>query len=116
MEDDLKKIIINNKPLDGLDNIEDIDHILSEEDLRIINKVFDSTDHFYQIIDTFENALSNKDIEKKEMKRALFSISKILNYKRITSRTKNQKKKRSLLFRLLFELPELITSTKSKNT
>lgn len=98
--------------LHDLDNIEDVHHILSEADLLIINNMFNNAEDFYQIVDSFERVLYDKIIDKKDFRKVLNSISKIVNYRIITQRSKEPKKKRSLLFRLLFELPELINNTK----
>ena len=100
-----KKISID--PLAKLDDIENVNEVLSKSDIDLINSVFNSMEDFNQIIDNFEYALGEKEIDKKDLERILNSMFEVVNY-RIREKVQKTRKKRSLLFRLIFELPELI--------
>lgn len=94
-------------PLASLDDIENVNEVLSKSDIHLINSVFNNIEDFNQIIDNFEYAIGEKEIDKKDLERILDSIFEVVNY-RIREKVQKSKKKRSLLFRLIFELPELI--------
>ncbi len=97
----------NNKdPLYDLDNIENIQKILNDEEISLINNVFNEIEEFYQITDIFENALSTNQLTHQQLNKIFKTIKKIAYYK--TSLKINRPPKKSLV-RTFFELPEMIS-------
>ena len=97
----------NNKgPLEGLDNIENIEDVLDPEELRLINIVFDELEEFNQITDTLENALTNNMISHYQFKKIFRTIIKMVYYKVFINMPSQPKKS---LVQTFFELPEIIS-------
>ena len=96
----------NKDPLDNLYNIEDIDTILNEEEIRLINNVFNELEEFNQITDSLENALSKNLITDYQLNKIFKTIKKIVYHK--TSLKMGKQAKKSLV-RTFFELPEIIS-------
>ncbi|MFC1803737.1 hypothetical protein ACFL0D_07215 [Thermoproteota archaeon] len=96
----------NKGPLDDLDNIENIEVVLDEEELRLINLVFNEVEEFNQITDTLEQALSSNIISHYQFKKIFKTIIKVVYYK-ISLNMPLQAKKS--LVRTFFELPEIIS-------
>lgn len=99
--------------LNDIDDVEEISEILSKSEIEKINKLFNSIDDFYQFLETFDYALDNNDINKGDIKIILDSIYKFLNYRSKNRVKRRTMKKRGLLMRLIFELPELISGLDS---
>jgi hypothetical protein len=99
--------------LNDIDDVEEISGILSKSEIEKINKVFNSIDDFYQFLETFDCALENKDINTGDIKIVLDSIYKFINHRSKNRVKKSMMKKRGLLLRLIFELPELISGLDS---
>jgi hypothetical protein len=96
----------NKDPLCDLYNIENIDKILTDEEISLINNIFNEIEEFYQITDIFENALSTNQLNHQQLNKIFKIISKTAYYN--TSLKKNRPKKKSLV-RTFFELPEIIS-------
>jgi hypothetical protein len=98
----LKKI----DPLRDLYNIDLVGKILEEEELRLINLVFDEFDDFNQITDAMEDMISKNVINDFQLQRILKTIKKVVYYK-VSLNLPSQEKKS--LMRTFFELPEIIS-------
>lgn len=97
----------NNKdPLYDLYNIENIQKILNDEEISLINNVFNEIEEFYKITDIFENALSTNQLSHQQLNKIFKTITKIAYYK--TSLKIRRPPKKSLV-RTFFELPEIIS-------
>ena len=95
----------NNRILDALDNIENIDDTLNEEELRLINLVFEELDGFNEITDALENALTNNTISHYQFKKIFKTMIKVIYHKVSINAPKQPKKS---LIRTFFEMPEII--------
>ena len=93
-------------PLIDLYNIEDIQTILNDEEIRLINNVFNEMEEFNQITDTIENALSNNRTNHQQLNKIFKTIIKIAYYK--TALKVREPRKKSF-FKTFFELPEIIS-------
>ena len=101
----------NDDPLIELDQIENIEIKLTSQELIIINNIFSNIGDFQQLIDNIEQVILNNIVDEKVLlsfvdNRLRKTIKRIFKEKRINNPEKGNK--RSLLFRLIFELPELI--------
>ena len=93
-------------PLIDLYNIEDIQTMLNDEEIRLINTVFNDIEEVNQITDTIENALSNNRTNYQQLNKIFKTITKIAYYN-TTLKVRTQPKKS--IFRTFFELPEIIS-------
>lgn len=93
-------------PLDMLDNVEDIQTVLSDEELMLINIVFSELEGFDQITDDLEKALSKNIITHNQLTKIFKIITKTVYYK--ISLKMNTPAKKGLA-RTFFELPEIIS-------
>jgi hypothetical protein len=91
--------------LDDLDNIENVYDVLDDEELRLINLVFQELEGFNQITDYLERALTDNRISHYQFKKIFKTMIKVVYYK-VSVNTPLQPKKR--LIRAFFELPETI--------
>jgi hypothetical protein len=96
----------NKDPLSDLYNIENTQKILNDEEISLINNIFNEVEEFYQITDIFENALSNNQLNHQQLNKIFKAITKIAYYK--TSLKANKQPKKNLV-RTFFELPEIIS-------
>ena len=103
MNKGLKK---NKNPPINLDEIENIQTILNEEEIRLISNIFNEIEEFYQITDTIENALSDNRTNYQQLN-TLFKTIKKVSYYKILQKKQDQTKKS--LARTFFELPEIIS-------
>jgi len=71
----------NNKdPLSDLYNIENTIKILNDEEISLINNIFNEVEEFYQITDIFENALSTNQLNHQQLNKIFKIITKISYY------------------------------------
>jgi hypothetical protein len=104
----------DNHPLDILDNIEVVDEILSDSEMRLINNVFKDLNDFYIITDKIDFAISENIINEADVRTLYYSILKVVNSK---DKTRNKKKRKDRhILRAFFELPEIIYEKISSNT
>ena len=97
----------NNKdPLFDLYNIENTKKILNDEEISLINNIFNEIEEFYQITDIFENALSTNQLNHQQLNKIFKTITKIAYYK---ASLKTHKQPKKNLVRTFFELPEIIS-------
>ena len=101
----------NDDPLIEIDQIENIEIKLTNQELIIINNIFSNIGDFQQLIDNIEQVILNDVVDERVLlsfvdNRLRKTIKRIFKEKRINNPEKGNK--RSLLFRLIFELPELI--------
>jgi hypothetical protein len=97
----------NNKdPLSDLYNIENTQKILNDEEISLINNIFNEVEEFYQITDIFENALSTNQLNHQQLNKIFKAITKIAYYK---TSLKAHKQPKKTLVRTFFELPEIIS-------
>jgi len=98
-----KKEQKKNDVLLALDDIEEIDTILSEREIRILNNIFSDLNDFTRIVDNIDDAISDRIIDSRDVGLLYQSISKLVNH-----RSKGRivrKENRALWF---FEFPEMI--------
>lgn len=97
-------------PISILHNIEDVKLILTEEEVKKINTLFNSLDNFNQITEQLENEIVKNNLTENELKILFNSIKKIVNHRIENSlrKTSGQKKKLGLT-QTFFELPEIIS-------
>ena len=96
----------NNKGiLDDFDNIENFDDVLDNEELRLINLVFEELEGVKQITDSLERALTENRISNYQFKKIFKTMIKLVYFK-VSVNVPQQPKKG--LIRTFFELPEII--------
>jgi hypothetical protein len=87
----------------ALDDIEEIDTILSEKEIRILNNIFSDFNDFTRIIDDIDTAISDRVIDSRDVGLLYHSISKLVNH-----RSKNRIIRKENRARWFFEFPEMI--------
>jgi hypothetical protein len=97
-------------PISILHDIEDVKLILTEEEVKKINTLFNSLDNFNQITEQLENEIIKNNITEKELRILFKSIKKLVNHRIENNlrKTIGQKKKLGLT-QTFFELPEIIS-------
>lgn len=93
-------------PLRVLDDIENVDLILDGHELDMINTFFNSFDSFNQITDNLEYAISNKNINERDIENFFELLLKVVKFKN-KSRLGDIPRKNNLV-RTFFELPEIL--------
>jgi hypothetical protein len=93
-------------PLRVLDDIENVDSILDGHELDIINTFFNSFESFNQITDNLEYAISNKNINERDIENFFELLLKVVKFKN-KSRLGELPRKNNLV-RTFFELPEIL--------
>ena len=101
--DKLKKEQKKNDALLALDDIEEIDTILSERELRLLNNIFSDLNDFIRIVDNVDDAISDRIIVSRDVGLLYQSISKLVNHRR-----KGRIVRKESRARWFFEFPEMI--------
>lgn len=101
-----KRLKKNKDSLNNIYNIENINMILDEEEIKVINKLFNELEDFFQITDNIENALTDNRINYNQINTLFDTIKKVAYYK---TSLKTHKAPKKNLVRTLFELPEIIS-------
>ena len=89
----------------NLENIENINEVLTREELDEINSLFISLENFSQIIDDIENIINKNDLNEKSVAK-LFTL--ILNIREKRNVQLPAKSDRMGLMKTFFELPEIL--------
>lgn len=96
----------NDHPIHLLDNIEQIDVVLSKKERQKLEKMFENIANFNLISDFIEENVVKPGIGEKDFLDLYYIITKIFNFKS----TEHSIKKTNMGFtRTFFELPELIS-------
>ena len=94
-----------NGSIDYIDDIENIIEVLDEEELRLINLVFNELDGFCQLTDSLKDALVYNKVSHYQFKKIFKSMIKVVYYKLSLNVPIQQRKS---LGKTFFELPEII--------
>jgi hypothetical protein len=94
-------------PLGILDDIENVNLILDEHELAIINSFFKSFESFNQITDNLEYAVSNNQLNERDIERFFDLLLKVVRFKKKSKQREKTHSKNSLV-RTFFELPEIL--------
>ena len=94
------------KKISDLNDIENVDVVLNEEDIKLLNRIFNELDTFEQITDHLELAISDNEINHAQLHQLYKIITKTVYFK--TSLNRNVKRKKSII-KIFFELPEIIS-------
>lgn len=98
-----KKAQKKNDLLSALDDIEEIDTILSEREKRLLNNIFSDLNDFTRIVDDIDDAISDRIIDSRDVGLLYHSMSKIINH-----RSKARMVRKESRARWFFEFPEMI--------
>lgn len=98
-----KKSQIDDDAFLGLDDIEEIDIILSTREIRLLNNIFSDLDDFTKIVDSIDEAISDRVIDSRDISIFYYSIMKMVNH-----RSKARIFKKDSRARWFFEFPERI--------
>jgi hypothetical protein len=106
MDDSSKKSKTNINPLYILDDIENVKDVLNDEELKIINNLFNSLDNFNLILYNLEKDVVKNNITINDLKIIFNSIIKLVEHRNIKKIKIDQKMG---LTKAFFELPEIIS-------
>ena len=96
-------------PLAQLDQIESYDIRLSKTETRIVNNIFNNINDFYTLQENIRSALKDESLNKYQL---LDFFDHVVNDAlNDLNNEKRHKQNRGILFRMLFELPELLQDT-----
>ena len=98
-----KKSQIENDALLGLDDIDEIDIILSKREIRLLNNIFSDLNDFTRIVDSIDDAISDRIIDSRDVSILYHSIMKLVNH-----RSKARIFRKDSKARWFFEFPEMI--------
>lgn len=101
--DEPKKDQRKTDPLSALDDIEEIDTILSEREIRLLNNIFSDLKDFIKIVDNIDDAISDRTIDPRDVDVLYRSISKL-----VTHRSRGRIVRKESKARWFFEFPEII--------
>jgi len=102
-----EKSSIDDKPLKMLEEIENIQEILTDSEIRLVNNVFFNMEDFYRITENIEMALSDNKIDRRDLRVLYNSILKVVIHKYKIKVTEEKQKKHNYI-RTFFDLPEII--------
>ena len=71
----------DDNPLNTLEDIENIQEILNDQEMRLLNKVFIEMEDFYRITECIESALSEKKMDRRDLWVFNNSIMKVVIHK-----------------------------------
>jgi len=97
----------NDDPLDMLEDVEKIHEILNEQEIRLVNSIFVDMNDFYNITDRVEAALSEKKIDRRDLRVLYNSILKVVIHNHHVRVNAGKKGERNYV-RSFFDLPEII--------
>jgi hypothetical protein len=94
---------MNGNPLNILEDMENLQEILNDEEICLLNNVFVDMKDFYLITDCIEIALSERKIDRRDLRVLYGSILKVVmhNVRRVEEKDDNY-------MRAFFNLPEII--------
>ena len=97
-------------PINMLHDIENVDSILTGNELKKINELFNSIENFNQITEQLETVIIKNTLTEYDIKFLFYSIKKIVNHKIMSDEEKPVMSKKKLGFaQTFFELPEIIS-------
>lgn len=107
MDASKEKSGMDDNPLNILEDIENIQEILNDQEMRLVNNIFVDMKDFYRITEYIELALSEKKIDRRDLRVLYNSILKVVmqNYH---VRTVEEKQKKRNYLRVFFDLPEIL--------
>jgi len=107
MDASKEKSGMDDNPLNILEEIENIQEILNDQEMRLVNNIFVDMKDFYRITEYIELALSEKKIDRRDLRVLYNSILKVVmqNYH---VRTVEEKQKKRNYLRVFFDLPEIL--------
>ena len=79
--DKLSKSKIENDALSQLDDIEEMDTILSESEIRLLNNIFSNLNDFTKIVDDIDEAILEGIIDTKDVSIMYQSIMKLVKHR-----------------------------------
>jgi len=98
-----------------LDDIENVDLILTEEEVKKINTLFKSIDNFNQITEQMEKVIIKNNVTESDFRILFNSVKKIVAHK-VGNNIKSSEYRRKMgLTQTFFELPEIISRKLSIN-
>jgi hypothetical protein len=103
----MKKNSTDEDPLRMLEDIENIQEILNDTEMRLVNDVFINMNDFYRITENIERALTDNRIDIRDLKVLYYSILKVVSHRK-KKRDREEKKKKRNYIRTFFDLPEII--------
>ncbi len=94
---------MNDNPLHILEDMENLEEILDDQEIRLLNNIFADMKDFYLITDCIETALSERIIDRRDLRVLYNSILKVVmhNVRRVEEKDNNY-------VRAFFNLPEII--------
>jgi hypothetical protein len=96
-------------PLAQLDQIESYDTVLSKIEIKIVDNIFNNINDFYTLQENIRSALKDESLNKYQL---LDFFDHVVNDAlNDLNNEKKHKHRRGILFRMLFELPELLQDT-----
>ena len=95
-------------PLHILEDIENIQEILDDQERRLLNDVFVDMKDFYRITECIELALSERIIERRDLRVLYSSILKVVMHNHHVRMAEEKQEKRNYL-RAFFDLPEILS-------
>jgi hypothetical protein len=95
-------------PLQILEDIENIQEILDDQERRLLNDVFVDMKDFYRMTECIELALSERRIERRDLRVLYSSILKVVMHNHHVRTAEEKQKKRNYL-RAFFDLPEILS-------
>ena len=94
------------KTLHNLEDIENVNVVLNEEEVKLLNKVFSEFKEFDHITDDLEEAISDNKINHSQLNQILKIITKTVYFKMYLNRNSQPSKG---FIHTFFELPEIIS-------
>jgi len=98
---------MDDNPLSILEDIENIQEILSDQEIRLVNNIFVDMIDFYRITECIELALSEKKIDRRDLRVFYNSILKVVMHNYHVQLAEKKQNERNYL-RVFFDLPEIL--------
>jgi hypothetical protein len=95
-------------PLNMLEDLENIHEILNEQEIRLVNSIFVDMNDFYNITDRVEAALSEKKIDRRDLRVLYNSILKVVIHNHHVRSNAERKNRERNYVRSFFDLPKII--------
>lgn len=102
-----EKSRMDDNPLNILEDIENIQEILNDQEILLVNNIFVDMKDFYRITECIELALSERKIDRRDLRVLYNSILKVVMHDYHVRMAEEKQNKRNYL-RVFFELPEIL--------
>jgi hypothetical protein len=102
-----EKSVMDDNPLNILEDIENIQEILDDQEMRLVNNIFVDMKEFYRITECIELALLERKIDRRDLRVLYNSILKVVMHNYHVRMAEEKQKKRNYL-RVFFDLPEIL--------